>query len=412
MQFTDLKTQYAVLKTEIDAGIQRVLDHGQYIMGPEVKALEAALEAYTGAPHCVAVASGTEALLIALMAIGLQPGDEVITTPFTFAATAEVIVLLGGVPVYVDIEPDTCNIDASLIEARITPRTRAIMPVSLYGQVADMDAIHEIAERHGLVVIEDAAQSFGASYLGQNGRDGQGGRSPARKSCNLSSIACTSFFPSKPLGCYGDGGALFTSDPAMAQAAREIRVHGQSGRYHHTRVGVGGRIDTLQCAVLLAKLPRFDWEIARRLALGERYGRLIRASGAPVQLLAVRPDRDCVWAQYTVMVDKRPAVQAALQAAGIPTAVHYPKPLHHQPAYAAGCCPDCNPHSISAAQRVLSLPMSADLSEADQDRVVAALAQACRVAEGAGAVAPASAHAPAATRVATPASTPAPGATA
>jgi UDP-2-acetamido-2-deoxy-ribo-hexuluronate aminotransferase len=369
MQFTDLKTQYAALKTDIDAGIQRVLDHGQYIMGPEVQELEAALVAYTGAPHCVAVASGTEALLIALMAIGLQPGDEVITTPFTFAATAEVIVLLGGVPVYVDIEPDTCNIDASLIEARITPRTRAIMPVSLYGQVADMDAINTIAQRHGLVVIEDAAQSFGATYRGQSG--------VARKSCNLSSIACTSFFPSKPLGCYGDGGALFTSDPVIAQAAREIRVHGQSGRYHHTRVGVGGRMDTLQCAVLLAKLPRFDWEIARRLALGERYRRLIRASGAPVQLLAVRPDRDCVWAQYTVMVDNRPAVQAALQAAGIPTAVHYPKPLHHQPAYAAGCCPDCNPHSITAGQRVLSLPMSADLSEADQDRVVAALVLAC-----------------------------------
>ena len=380
MQFTDLKTQYTALKAEIDAGIQRVLDHGQYIMGPEVKALESALAAYTGAPHCVAVASGTEALLIALMAIGLQPGDEVITTPFTFAATAETIVLLGGVPVYVDIEPDTCNIDASLIEARITPRTRAIMPVSLYGQVADMDAINAIAERHGLVVIEDAAQSFGATYLG---RQGQGGA--ARKSCNVSSIACTSFFPSKPLGCYGDGGALFTSDPVIAQAAREIRVHGQSGRYHHTRVGVGGRMDTLQCAVLLAKLPRFDWEISRRLALGERYGRLIRASGAPVQLLAVRPDRDCVWAQYTVMVDNRPAVQAALQATGIPTAVHYPKPLHHQPAYAAGCCPDCNPHSITAGQRVLSLPMSADLTEADQDRVVAALVQACKVAAGPGA---------------------------
>ncbi len=380
MQFTDLKTQYTALKTEIDAGIQRVLDHGQYIMGPEVKELESALQAYTGAPHCVAVASGTEALLIALMAIGLQAGDEVITTPFTFAATAETIVLLGGVPVYVDIEPDTCNIDASLIEARITPRTRAIMPVGLYGQVADMDAINAIAERHGLVVIEDAAQSFGATYLG---RQGQGGA--ARKSCNVSSIACTSFFPSKPLGCYGDGGALFTSDPVVAQAAREIRVHGQSGRYHHTRVGVGGRIDTLQCAVLLAKLPRFDWEIARRLALGERYGRLIQASGAPVQLLAVRPDRDCVWAQFTVMVDNRPVVQAALQAAGIPTAVHYPKPLHHQPAYAAGCCPDCNPHSITAGQRVLSLPMSADLTEADQDRVVAALVQACKVAAGAGA---------------------------
>ena len=368
MQFTDLKTQYQALKADIDAGIQRVLDHGQYIMGPEVKAMETALAEACGAPHCVAVASGTEALLIALMAIGLKPGDEVITTPFTFAATAEVIVLLGGVPVYVDIEPDTCNIDASLIEARITPRTRVIMPVSLYGQVADMDAINAIAERHGLVVIEDAAQSFGASYQG-------------RRSCNVSTIACTSFFPSKPLGCYGDGGALFTSAAAIAQAAREIRVHGQSRRYHHTRVGVGGRMDTLQCAVVLAKLPRFAWEIQRRQALAERYGRLIQARlidlGAPVQLLAVRPDRDCVWAQYTVMVDQRAKVQAALQAAGIPTAVHYPKPLHHQPAFAADCCPDCNPHSIRAAQRVLSLPMSADLSEADQDRVVAALADAC-----------------------------------
>ena len=364
MQFTDLKAQYAALKTSIDTRIQRVLDHGQYIMGPEVKELESALVAYSGAPHCVAVASGTEALLIALMAIGLKPGDEVITTPFTFAATAEVIVLLGGVPVYVDIEPDTCNIDASLIEARVTPRTKAIMPVSLYGQVADMAAINDIAARHGLVVIEDAAQSFGATYQG-------------RKSCNVSTIACTSFFPSKPLGCYGDGGALFTSDAAIAQAAREIRVHGQSGRYHHTRVGVGGRMDTLQCAVVLAKLERFDWEIERRLALGDRYGQLIRESGAPVQLLAVRPDRGCVWAQYTVMVDDRPAVQAALQAEGIPTAVHYPKPLHHQPAYAADCCPDCNPHSITAAKRVLSLPMSADLTEADQDRVVAVLANAC-----------------------------------
>ena len=214
MQFTDLKAQYTALKSDIDARIHRVLDHGQYIMGPEVKEMEAALAAYTGAPHCVAVASGTEALLIALMAIGLKPGDEVITTPFTFAATAEVIVLLGGVPVYADIEPDSCNIDAKGIEAKVTPRTRAIMPVSLYGQVADMDAINDIAVRHGLVVIEDAAQSFGASYRGQGGH---------RKSCNLSTIACTSFFPSKPLGCYGDGGALFTDDDTLAQAAREIR---------------------------------------------------------------------------------------------------------------------------------------------------------------------------------------------
>lgn len=374
MQFTDLKSQYAARKADIDARIQRVLDHGQYIMGPEVAEMERALVERTGAAHCVAVASGTEALLIALMAIDLKPGDEVITTPFTFAATAEVIVLLGGKPVYVDIEPDTCNIDARLIEGKVTPRTRAIMPVSLYGQVADMDAINAIAQRHGLVVIEDAAQSFGATYQG-------------KQSCNLSTIAATSFFPSKPLGCYGDGGALFTSDAKLAQAMREIRVHGQSGRYHHTRVGVGGRMDTLQCAVVLGKLPRFSWELQRRQELAARYAHLIRASGAPVQLLAVRPDRDCVWAQYTVMVDNRAAVQKALQALGVPTAVHYPKPLHHQPAYAGDCCPECNPHSITAGQRVMSLPMSADLSEADQDRVVAALAEACASTARQGAIA-------------------------
>ncbi|WP_088278856.1 DegT/DnrJ/EryC1/StrS aminotransferase family protein [Ideonella sp. A 288] len=365
MQFTDLKSQYAALKTDIDARIQRVLDHGQYIMGPEVAELEAALAGFTGARHCITVASGTEALLIALMALDLQPGDEVVTTPFTFAATAETIVLAGAKPVFVDIEPDTCNLDASLVEAAIGPRTRAIMPVSLYGQLADMDALNAIAARHGLAVIEDAAQSFGASYQG-------------RRSCALSTFGATSFFPSKPLGCYGDGGALFTDDDRLAQAAREIRVHGQSGRYHHTRVGVGGRMDTLQCAVVLGKLGRFDWELQRRHALGERYARLIDASGAPLQRLAVRADRDCVWAQYTVMVDDRAAVQRALQAAGIPTAVHYPKALHHQPAYAAGQDPAACPHAVRAAQRVLSLPMSADLAEADQDRVVAALAEACR----------------------------------
>ncbi len=370
MQFTDLKAQYAALKTAIDARIQRVLDHGQYIMGPEVAEMESALAGLTGAPHCVAVASGTEALLIALLAIGLKPGDEVITTPFTFAATAEVIALLGGVPVYVDIEPDTCNIDASLVEAAISPRTRAIMPVSLYGQVADMAELNAIAGRHGLIVVEDAAQSLGASYQG-------------RRSGNLSTLACTSFFPSKPLGCYGDGGALFTADSGLARAAREIRVHGQSGRYHHTRIGVGGRMDTLQCAVVLAKLQRFDWELERRRALGTRYGQLIAASGAPIELLGLRPDRDCVWAQYTVVLDHRAAVQQALHAAAIPSAVHYPKPLHHQPAFAAGHDPAAHPHSIRAAQRVLSLPMSADLSEADQDRVVAALVAAVESAASA-----------------------------
>ena len=359
LEFTDLKTQYAALREQIGARIQAVLDHGQYIMGPEVKELEQRLATFTGAKHCITVASGTEALLIALMAIGLKPGDEVITTPFTFAATAEMIVLLGGKPVFVDIEPDTCNIDASQIEARITARTRAIMPVSLYGQCADMDEINAMAARHGnIAVIEDAAQSFGATYKG-------------RKSCHLSTIGCTSFFPSKPLGCYGDGGAMFTDDDALAQACREIRVHGQSARYTHTRVGVGGRMDTLQCAVLLAKLERFEWELQRRREIGARYRTLLAGMG--VGLLTVRPDRDCVWAQYTVFADDRAAVKAALQGQGIPTAVHYPAPLHHQPAYARYCCPDCCGESVCAAARVLSLPMSADLGESEQDAVVAAL---------------------------------------
>jgi UDP-2-acetamido-2-deoxy-ribo-hexuluronate aminotransferase len=356
MQFTDLKTQYAALKTDIATRIQRVLDHGQYILGPEVAELEAALAAFTGSKHCITVASGTEALLIALMALELKPGDEVITTPFTFAATAEMIVLAGCRPVFVDIEADTCNIDAKGIEAKVTPRTRAIMPVSLYGQVADMAEINAIAGRHGLAVIEDAAQSFGALYQG-------------RRSCALSTFGATSFFPSKPLGCYGDGGALFTDDDALARAAREIRVHGQSRRYTHTRIGVGGRLDTLQAAVLLGKLPRFDWELQRRGEIGARYRQLLGG----IEQVTVRPDRNSVFAQYTVMVDHRDQVQAALMAAGVPTAVHYPLPLNRQPAYAAFCCPDCCPVSSRLAERVLSLPMSADLSDADQDRVAAAL---------------------------------------
>jgi UDP-2-acetamido-2-deoxy-ribo-hexuluronate aminotransferase len=223
-----------------------------------------------------------------------------------------------------------------------------------------MDAINALAARHGVPVIEDGAQSFGAVYHG-------------RRSCNLSTIGCTSFFPSKPLGCYGDGGALFTHDDQLAQAAREIRVHGQSGRYQHTRVGVGGRMDTLQCAVVLAKLERFEWELAQRHALGERYMELLRQSGAQVVLPALRPHRDCVWAQFTLQLDQRDAAQKAMQAAGVPTAVHYPKPLHHQPAYArAEAEADC-PRSVVAARRVLSLPMSADLAPADQQRVVTTL---------------------------------------
>ena len=367
MDFIDLKSQYAALRETINARIQRVLDHGQYIMGPEVKQMEDRLAAYTGAKHCISVASGTEALLISLMALDLKPGDEVITTPFTFAATAEMIVLLGGVPVFVDIEPDTCNIDVSLIEAKITARTKVIMPVSLYGQCADMDEINALAARHGNIpVIEDAAQSFGATYKG-------------RKSCNLSTFGCTSFFPSKPLGCYGDGGAIFTNDDALAQACREIRVHGQSKRYTHTRVGVGGRMDTIQCAVILGKLERFEWEIGQRLALGESYRRHL-ANIPGVRQLTVRPDRDCVWAQYTVFVENRTAMQDSLKLRGVPTAVHYPRPLHHQPAYAALCCPDCCPASLAAGAQVMSLPMSADITEAQLTHVAEALVSAARMA--------------------------------
>jgi UDP-2-acetamido-2-deoxy-ribo-hexuluronate aminotransferase len=365
LPFVDLKAQYAALRDTVNARIQRVLDHGQYIMGPEVKELEEKLATWTSAKHCITVASGTEALLISLMALNLRPGDEVITTPFTFAATAETIVLLGGKPVFVDIESDTCNIDAAHIEAALTPRTRAIIPVSLYGQTADMDEINAIAARHGNIpVIEDAAQSFGASYKG-------------RKSCNLSTFGCTSFFPSKPLGCYGDGGAIFTSDDELAQACREIRVHGQGRRYEHARVGVGGRMDTLQCAVVLGKLERFEWEIAQRQVIGTHYSAAL-AGVDGVRLLRVKDDRDCVWAQYTILVDRRARVQEYLASDGIPTAIHYPRPLDRQPAYSSYGAKNGYPNSSRASEQVLSLPMSADLSEEQQARVARAVRNAVR----------------------------------
>ena len=359
LAFIDLKAQYTALRQTVNARIQNVLDHGQYIMGPEVQELEDRLTTFTGAKHCVTVSSGTEALLISLMALGLKPGDEVITTPFTFAATAEMIVLLGCKPVFVDVEADTCNIDARLIEAKINVNTRAIMPVSLYGQCADMDEINTIAARHGnIAVIEDAAQSFGASYKG-------------RKSVNVSTIGCTSFFPSKPLGCYGDGGAIFTNDDALAQASREIRVHGQSARYTHTRLGVGGRMDTLQCAVVLAKLERFSWEIEQRLEIGARYNALLDEHG--IARVTQRADRDSVFAQYTAMIDNRAGVQARLTSVGIPTAVHYPVPLNTQPAYRHLCCPDCTPVAANLARRVLSLPMHPDLAPEIQQHIVTSL---------------------------------------
>jgi len=360
LDFVDLKSQYAALRESIHARIQRVLDHGQYVMGPEVAELEARLAGRAAAAHCVAVASGTEALLIALLALEVKPGDEVITTPFSFAAAAEMIALIGARPVFVDVEADTANIDAARIEAAITPRTRAILPAALYGQPADMDEINAIAARHRLPVIEDAAQSFGASYKG-------------RQSGSLSTIGCTSFFPSKPLACYGDGGALFTSDAALARAMREIRVHGQEARYRHTRIGVSGRMDSIQCAVVLAKLERFDWEVQRRMEIGARYDALLAPTS--VVPMKVKRDRTSVYAQYTVRVAQRPAFERHMEESGIPTAVHYPFALHQQPAYAAGSAGQSYPVAERLAREVISLPMHADL-DADAQRRIAAAARA------------------------------------
>jgi len=368
MEFIDLKSQYDTSRNVINNRIQAVLDHGQYIMGPEVAELEQRLADYTGARHCITVASGTEALVIALMALGVGPGDEVITTPFSFIATAEAILLVGARPVFGDIERATCNLDPRLIEEAITPATRAIIPVSLYGQPPDMDAINSIAARHGLAVIEDGAQSFGATYRG-------------RQSGDLSTIGCTSFFPSKPLGCYGDGGALFTSDDLLAGAMREIRVHGQSRRYVHTRLGVGGRMDTLQCAIVLAKLERFDWELKQRRRVAAAYDEMLHPH---LPLVACRSDRTSVHAQYTVLVEGRDQVRAVLDAAGIPTAVHYPLPIHQQPAYAHLAPGARYPVTEAMAARVLSLPMGPYLAAPDARHVAQCLLRATKPAQSRG----------------------------
>lgn len=367
MEFCDLKAQYRRLKPRIDARIQGVLEHGRFILGPEVRELEEQLAGRAGARHCIGCASGTDALLLAMMALGVGPGDEVVTTPFTFFATGEMITLLGARPVFADIEPVTYNLDPAQLEAAITPRTKAILPVSLYGQPAEMDAINAIGERHGLPVIEDAAQSFGAEYKG-------------RRSGNLSAIGCTSFFPSKPLGCYGDGGACFTNEDALAEAMLELRNHGQAGRYLHTRIGINGRLDTMQAAVLLEKLEVFDEEIAARQATAERYSALLRDAVRTPEVFA---DRTSAWAQYTIEADDRDAVAKALEEAGIPTAVHYPMPLHLQPVYAElsrkmGWKRGSFPVAERAAERVLSLPMHPYMTAEQVERVAEAVKAAVR----------------------------------
>ncbi|MCO8056732.1 DegT/DnrJ/EryC1/StrS family aminotransferase [Acinetobacter towneri] len=357
IEFIDLKAQQSRIKAEIDAGIQRVLAHGQYILGPEVAELEEKLAAYVGAKYCITCANGTDALQIAQMAFGIGPGDEVITPGFTYIATAETVAVLGATPVYVDVNPKTYNLDVEKLEAAITPRTKAIIPVSLYGQCADYDAINAIAAKYNLPMIEDAAQSFGATYKG-------------RKSCNLSTIACTSFFPSKPLGCYGDGGAIFTNDEELAKVIRQIARHGQDRRYHHIRVGVNSRLDTLQAAILLPKLAILDDEMQARQRVADTYTKLFNELGIFTTPF-IEEHNQSAWAQYTIQVENRSEVQEKLKAQTIPTAVHYPIPLNKQPAVA-----DVNavlPVGDAVAVRVMSLPMHPYLTIEEQEKIVNSL---------------------------------------
>ena len=359
LAFIDLAAQQDRIRPELERRIHAVLRHGHYIMGPEIAELESRLAAYAGVKHCITCASGTDSLEIAMRALGIGPGDEVITVPFTWISTAETIAQVGATPVFVDIDPATFNLDARRLAAAITPRTKAIMPVSLFGQMPDLEAISAIAGR--IPVIEDGAQSFGATRHG-------------RRSCSASAIGSTSFFPAKPLGCYGDGGALFSDDDALAARMRAIRTHGGEKRHHHPYIGMNGRLDTLQAAIVLAKLEVWDDEVAARGRIGARYGdgiaRLRPAATAP----ATAPGNTHVYAQYTVRVPERDAVAARLQAQGIPTAVYYPKCLHEQPCFAGlGHRPGAFPESERASREVLSLPMHPRLDPGIQDRIIAAL---------------------------------------
>ncbi|MCA6058339.1 DegT/DnrJ/EryC1/StrS family aminotransferase [Thalassolituus sp. ST750PaO-4] len=354
MQFIDLAAQQARIKDKINANIQKVLAHGQYILGPEVTELEERLAAFTGAKHCITVANGTDALQIAQMAFGIGPGDEVITPGFTYIATAETVALLGAKPVYVDVCPKTYNLDPTKLEAAITTKTKAIIPVSLYGQCADFDAINAIANKHGIPVIEDAAQSFGASYKG-------------KRSGNLSTVACTSFFPSKPLGCYGDGGALFTNDDELSVVLRQIARHGQNRRYHHIRVGVNSRLDTLQAAILLPKLEILSEEIKLRNKIAQAYTQQLNAAGITTTPY-IAEHNISAWAQYTIRVKNREHIQKRLNEQGIPTAVHYPIPLNKQPAVAN--VEALLPVGDEVADQVMSLPMYPYMKSIDVDRIV------------------------------------------
>lgn len=359
--FIDLKTQFEALRGPIEKRIANVLNHCQFILGPEVEELEKALAAFTGVKHAVTCSSGTDATIMALMALGIGPGDEVIVPAFSFVATAETVLLVGATPVYIDVEKSTGNMDAKGLEAAITAKTKAIHPVSLYGQPADMNEINAIAKKHGIPVIEDAAQSFGASYHGQ-------------RSCSLSTIGVTSFFPAKPLGCYGDGGAVFTNDDALAEALKEIRVHGQKSRYYHTRIGINGRLDTLQCAIMLPKLERFPWELEQRSRIAENFNQAF-AQLKGVTLPILKPNRTSAWAQYTLQVSNRDEVQKELQKLGIPTAVHYPRTMADQPAYLENGRVVAQETARLLAQTVMSLPLYPDMTEQIQSEIIKGVTQ-------------------------------------
>jgi UDP-2-acetamido-2-deoxy-ribo-hexuluronate aminotransferase len=359
INFIDLKSQYQTYKTEIDAQVQEVFTNAQFIGGEKLNNLEKNLALYTGAKHAIGCSSGTDALLLSLMALGISQGDEVITTPFTFIATAEVIAFLGAKAVFVDINEDSYNIDSSKIKDAITDRTKAIMPVSLYGQCADMDEINEIAKEFNIPVIEDACQSFGATYNG-------------KKSCNLSTIGCTSFFPSKPLGAYGDGGAIFTDDDELAKKMRMLLNHGQNEQYKHKFIGINGRLDAVQAAILGVKLKHFDGEVKLRDEIGSRYNDLLE--DADVITPKIAEHNTSVFAQYSIRVKNREAMIEKLSERGIPVAVHYPVPLHLQEAfkylnYKKGDFPV----SEIISSQIMSLPMSPYLKDLEQDFIVDAI---------------------------------------
>jgi len=354
MNFIDLQAQYKKYKDEIDTQIHQVLDTSSYILGPKVAELEKNLAEFTGVKHAIACSSGTDALLLALMALDIKPGDEVITSPFTFIATAEMIAFVGAVPVFVDIDDKTYNIDPAKIEEKITPKTKAIMPVSIFGQTADMDAINSIGKKHNIPVIEDGAQSFGALYKG-------------KRSCGMSEIGCTSFFPAKPLGCYGDGGAIFTDSDELNAKMRILLNHGQTERYVHSHVGINGRLDAVQAGVLNVKLKYYNEEIGVRQAVAKRYAEGLKNVVIPF----IEKDNVSVWAQYCIRVNDRDAMIKKCSDAGVPTAVYYPIPLHLQKVFAyLGHKEGDFPVTETVSKDIMALPMSAFLKEDEQKFVI------------------------------------------